>query len=617
MKCQVTFLQQNIVAQVPAGTTVFDAANWAGLPIDGTCGGRGACGKCKVKILQGANAQTKSDNRFLSSEESAEGWRLSCQAVVHADTVVAALRMMAAPKAATLVTGRKVMLDPNVRKFYLELPLPSLEDQRSDVKRVIDALNAKGFEVKAVPAVWRKLPTLLRENNFAITAVVCGDELIAIEAGDTTKCVYGLALDIGTTTVVGALINLVSGDVVAVQSVLNGQASFGADVIARISYALQEPNGLALLHAAITETISDLIDVLVSVSGVLRENIYEILAVGNATMMHLLLEINPQAIGVEPFIPAIQEPVTLIAEEVGMRLHSETRLSVIPHLGAYVGADIVAGVLATNLIRNKDDKLRLFIDVGTNGEIVLGSSKRALATAAAAGPAFEGAQIMCGMRACEGAIEGVKIDDDVHLRIVGENARPRGICGSGLIDAAAELLRFGLMDSSGRLASPETVRGRLPDALVNRLSVRDGSLSFLLSSPEEGIVLTQADIRALQFAKAAIASATGILMAKMGVQTSDLHETLLAGAFGSYISPANARAIGLVPWLPLEQIAAVGNAAGEGARIALLSCREREAAFHIPDFIEYTELSGRPEFNELFMKELAFLSPASLRRAEV
>jgi uncharacterized 2Fe-2S/4Fe-4S cluster protein (DUF4445 family) len=606
MKYQVTFLRQNLIARVPEGTTIFAAANWTGLPIDGACGGRGACGKCRVKILQGANTKTESDCRFLSSVEITEGWRLSCRSAVHADTIVDAPRMMAAPKAAPLGFGRKVLLDPNIRKLYLQLPAPSLEDQRSDIKRVTDALSAKGYVVRAVPAVWRELPDLLRANNFAATAVLCGDELIAVEAGDTTACVFGLALDIGTTTVVGALINLDSGAVVKVQSALNGQASYGADVIERIRYATQEANGLALLHAAIIETISNLIGTMVTDSGVSRENIYEVIVAGNATMMHLLLEIDPQAIGVEPFIPAIQGPVTLAADEIGVRLHPEARLTMIPHLGAYVGGDIVAGVLATSLVRNEDDKIRLFIDVGTNGEIVLGSSKRALAAAAAAGPAFEGAQITHGMRACEGAIEGVMIDEDVHVRIIGGNVPPIGICGSGLVDAAAELLKCGLLDVSGRLAFPDAVRGRLPDALVDRLAVRNGSLSFLLSSPAEGVVLTQADIRALQFAKAAIASGAGMLMARMGIQAGDLQETLLAGAFGSYINPASARAIGLVPWLPLDRIAAVGNAAGEGAKIALLSYREREAAFQIPDFIEYIELSGKPEFNELFTKELAF-----------
>ncbi len=610
MKHPITFLPQNLVTHAPEGTTVFNAANWAGLPIDSTCGGRGTCGKCKVKFLSGANSTTEADHGFLSDAELAAGWRLSCRAAVHAECVVEVPRMMTSPKAALLGYGRHVAIDPNVDKVYLQLPEPSLEDQRSDVQRVTDALRVEGYEARAVPAVWRALPKLLRAHAFAITAVVCGDELIAVEPGDTTDHNFGLALDIGTTTVVGAVVNLSSGAVAAVQSALNGQATFGADVISRISHAMLESDGLATLHARIVETINTLLDNLLAASGVARENIYEAVAVGNATMLHLLLGIDPEPIGVEPFIPAVAEAVRLPAAEIGLRLHPQARLSTLPHLGAYVGADIVAGVLATGLARNPDDKLRLYIDVGTNGEIILGSSRQMLATAAPAGPAFEGAQIKCGMRASAGAIEGVEITNDVRLQIIGGEVRPIGLCGSGLVDAAAELIECGLVEASGRLVRPEVVRGRLPDALVNRLVEVDGMRAFLLSPPEDGIVLTQTDIRALQFAKAAIASGANVLMAKLGVRAEDLHEVLLAGSFGSYINPASARTIGLVPpQVPVERIAAVGNAAGEGAKMALLSFREREAANRIPEFIEYIELSGRPEFNDIFTDALAFPSP--------
>ncbi len=298
--------------------------------------------------------------------------------------------------------------------------------------------------------------------------------------------------------------------------------------------------------------------------------------------------------------------MTLPAAEIGLRLHPQARLSTLPHLGAYVGADIVAGVLATGLAREQDDKMRLYIDVGTNGEIVLGSSRRTISTAAPAGPAFEGAQIKCGMRASDGAIEGVQIDDVVHLQIIGAATRPIGICGSGLVDAVAELVRVGLIDPSGKLMRPEETRGRFCDALLNRLVETNGVRAFLLSTPEENIVLTQPDIRALQFAKGAIAAGVDVLMQQLGITAQDLHEVLLAGAFGSDINPASARTIGLVPWVPVERIVAVGNAAGEGAKIALLSFREREAANRIPEFIEYVELSGRSEFNDIFTEALGF-----------
>jgi len=608
VKFQITFLPQNVVTHAPEGTTVFNAANWAGLAIDSTCGGRGTCGKCKVRFLQGVDGVTEADHRFLSEAELAEGWRLSCRAPLHADCLAEVPRLMTSPKAALLGYGQHVILNPNVAKVHLQLAEPTLEDQQSDLARLVEALDVEGYEVRVDPAVWRALPKTLRNSNFSITAVVCGDELIAVEPGDTTGQLHGLSLDIGTTTVVGAVVNLNTGAVEAVKSTLNGQAPYGADVISRVSHTMMEPEGLAALHTRIVETINALFDELLGMSGVTREDVYEVVVVGNATMIHLLLGIDPEPISVAPFIPAINEPVTLPAAEIGLKMHPQARLSTLPHLGAYVGADIVAGVLATGVVRNKDEKLRLYIDVGTNGEIVLGSARRALATAAPAGPAFEGAQIKCGMRASDGAIEGVQINGGaVHLQIIGGAVHPIGLCGSGLVDAAAELVKCGLVDASGRLLKPDEARERgLPEGLIARLVTVDGARAFLLSEPQDNIVLTQPDIRALQFAKGAIAAGVNVLLAHMGVTAGDLREVLLAGSFGSYINPASARLIGLVPWVPVERIVAVGNAAGEGAKICLLSFRERQAANRLPEFIEYLELSGRSEFNDIFTEALGF-----------
>src|SRR3990172_2112115 len=548
VKHPVTFLPQNLVTYAPEGTTVFNAANWAGLAIDSTCGGRGTCGKCKVRFLQGVDGVTEADHRFLSEAELAEGWRLSCRAPLHADCLAEVPRLMTSPKAALLGYGQHVILNPNVAKVHLQLAEPTLEDQQSALARLVEALDVEGYEVRVDPAVWRALPKTLRNSNFSITAVVCGDELIAVEPGDTTGQLYGLSLDIGTTTVVGAVVNLNTGAVEAVKSTLNGQAPYGADVISRVSHTMMEPEGLAALHTRIVETINALFDELLGMSGVTRENVYEVVVVGNATMIHLLLGIDPEPISVAPFIPAINEPVTLPATEIGLKMHPQARLSTLPHLGAYVGADIVAGGFATGGGRHKDEKLRLYIDVGTNGEIVLGSARRALATAAPAGPAFEGAQIKCGMRASDGAIEGVQINGGaVHLQIIGGAVHPIGLCGSGLVDAAAELVKCGLVDASGRLLKPDEARERgLPEGLIARLVTVDGARAFLLTEPQDNIVLTQPDIRALQFAKGAIAAGVNVLLAHMGVTAGDLREVLLAGSFGSYINPASSRLIGLV-----------------------------------------------------------------------
>jgi uncharacterized 2Fe-2S/4Fe-4S cluster protein (DUF4445 family) len=299
-----------------------------------------------------------------------------------------------------------------------------------------------------------------------------------------------------------------------------------------------------------------------------------------------------------PFTPAFMEPLSVGAREVGLDIHPHGFIQTLPALGAYVGADIVAGVLATGIVR--EDRLRVFVDVGTNGEIVLGSGQRALATAAPAGPAFEGSQIRCGMRATVGAIEGVTLSDRVELQIIGGDVPAEGICGSGLVDVVAQMLLAGLLDHSGRMKTAGDVPGH---PLRERLIDIDGVRAFLLA---DGVYLTQRDIRELQFAKGSIATGIKVLMDILGVETKDLEEVMLGGSFGSYLNPESARIIGLVPPVDVDRIIAVGNSAGEGAKIALLSYRERQVAFELPSRIEYVELSGRTDFNDAFVSVLAF-----------
>ncbi|HEX3508459.1 MAG TPA: ASKHA domain-containing protein, partial [Candidatus Dormibacteraeota bacterium] len=325
---------------------------------------------------------------------------------------------------------------------------------------------------------------------------------------------------------------------------------------------------------------------------------YEAVVVGNATMLHLLFGIDPSPLAVMPFTPAFMEPMLVAASEVGLDIHPNGYIQTLPALGAYVGADIVAGVLATSVVR--EDKLRVFVDVGTNGEILLGSAQRALATAAPAGPAFEGSQIRCGMRATEGAIEGVTLGDTVELQVIGGDVPALGICGSGLVDAVAQLLHVGLLDHSGRMKAAVDVPGH---PLADRLIEIDGVRAFLLA---EGVFLSQRDVRELQFAKGSIATGIKVLMDILGVEAKDLDEVLLGGSFGSYLNPESARVIGLVPDVDVDKIIAVGNSAGEGAKIALLSYRERQVAFELPSRIEYIELSGRSDFNDSFVAVLGF-----------
>lgn len=597
-KIEITYRPFDKVTRVPEGTTLFAAAHWIGLPIESTCGGRGTCGKCRVRVDEGDIEITPGDRRHLADEEIEQGWRLSCEAQTHDNCVVFVPDLMRAPKAAIMGVSRFVLLEPNVHKVHVRLPEPTLEDVRSDVERLRDELDREGFGLVVDLPALRHLPVSLRRAGFDVTVVLCGEHLVAVEPGDTIGRSYGVALDVGTTTVVAALMDLSTGAAAAVASNLNRQAPFGADVISRIGRTRSDETAAAELQRTVVETINALLAGVYAVAGVERDRVYEMVVAGNATMLHLLLAVDPHAIAVAPFVPAFRGPLDLPAAALGLDIHPEGRVQLLPSIGAYVGADIVAGIQATGLTR--EPELRLFVDVGTNGEIVLGSSERVLASAAPAGPAFEGGHITCGMRAADGAIEGVALDGDrVELQVIGDGA-PRGICGSGLIDAAAQLRLAGLLDASGRLAARTDVPSHpLAERLVE---VGDGR-AFVL---EGDVVLTQQDVRELQFAKGAIATGIGALMDAMGARAEDLHQVLLAGSFGTYINPESARIIGLVPPVPVERIVAVGNAAGEGAKMALVSFRERKMAFDLLDRVEYVELSSRPGFNETFLAAIAF-----------
>lgn len=615
-KVTINFRSHDKVTRVPPGMTIFNAASWIGLPIDSTCGAHGTCGKCKVRILQGYNGSTAADQKVFSKEELAEGWRLSCRAEVRQDVVCDVPRLMGNPKAALMGFGRHVILDPNVHKVALQLSPPSLKDQRSDVTRIMEALVDEGFDVQIPLPVMRQLPRVLREEGWRITAVIVGEELIGVEAGDTTSRSYGLAFDIGTTTVVGALMDLRSGAPLAIRSMLNGQAIHGADVISRISYAMINENGLAELTAKITQSLNTLVEQLLAQSGIPAGEIYEVVVAGNATMIQLLLGIDPTAIGVEPFIPTVDDALELKAADIGLRIHPQALLHCLPLLGAYVGADLMSGLLATGLAQMEG--VRLLVDVGTNGEIIMGSTERTVATAAPAGPAFEGAQIKSGMRASEGAIEAVTITaDSVQLQVIGDTL-PIGLCGSGLLDAVAQLRLTGLLLASGRFAKGDKVAKLVAPELAERLiSDEAGNREFVLAWGHETgngqiISLSQRDIRELQFAKAAIASGIDVVMAELGVTQDDLEEIYLAGSFGNYINPQSARIIGLVPPVPVGRIKAVGNASGEGAKMALLSFRERQIARSLPQIVEYHELSVREDFNDSFVSILQFPELADL-----
>ena len=594
--------------RVPPGVTVFDAASWNGIAIDSTCGGHGTCKKCRIRIEDGDAPASPLDARAFTPQELEAGWRLACRAQAAADLEIEVPPLVTRPKAATVGVGRQVILRPALQKRYVELDEPTLQDQRSDFRRLQDAID--DLELRAEAGVLRRLPRVLRESDFRVTAVVVDDLLIDVEPGDTTGRPHALAFDLGTTTVVATLIDVGTGTPVAVASMLNKQQPFGADVISRISATMLDDAALPRLTGLAAQTLQELADDVCEQAGIEPAQVYEVALAGNATMTAIALGVDPEPLGVAPFILAAQSYPEMPATELGLEVHPDARATVFPALGAYVGGDLVAGILATGMTR--DRRLRLLIDVGTNCEVVLGSADGVVCTAAPAGPAFEAAQIACGMRAAEGAIEVVRLRDGaVELDVIGD-AEPAGICGSGLVDAAAELVRVGLLDKSGRFVSQEEA-ARIEPELVSRLTARaDGTRIFVLhwasgeGDVEGAVYLSQRDVRELQFAKAAIATGWRLLVEDLGIAETEIQQVLLAGSFGSYLSPSSAIRIGLVPKLALPRIVAAGNVAGEGAKMALLSLQERHAAEAILDEVRYIELSDRPDFNDRFVDQLAF-----------
>jgi uncharacterized 2Fe-2S/4Fe-4S cluster protein (DUF4445 family) len=596
--------------RVPPGVSVFDSASWNGIAIDSTCGGHGTCHKCKVRVSP-ATAVTRHDARTFTPREIDDGWRLACLVQATRDHDVVVPPLTTRPKAATVGVGRQVILRPAVQKRYVELSEPTLEDQRPDLDRLLEAID--DLEPVADLHALRRLAGVLRQADFKVTAVVVDEALIDVEPGDTTAVRHAIAFDLGTTTVVATLLDLVTGTPVAVASMLNKQQPFGGDVISRISATMMDPAALGRLQDAAGQTLSELAEQVCREGGVDPQHVYEAALAGNATMTALALGIDPEPLGVAPFVQTTATPPTVLAGEIGLKLHPGARVALFPALGAYVGGDIVAGMLATGMDRDK--RVRLFIDVGTNCEIVLSDGERILSTAAPAGPAFEGGAIRCGMRAAEGAIEVVKLapdDPDVELGVIGD-VPPRGLCGSGLVDAVAELVKVGLLDASGRFVSDEVAKEVAP-GLADRLTFIGKERVFVLhrdrldADPTEGVVLTQRDVRELQFAKAAISTGWTLLMEELGLEHRDIQQVLLAGSFGSYLSAASAVRIGLVPQLPVLRIVAAGNVAGEGAKMALLSIRERAGALALLEEVTYVELSDRTDFNDRFVDLLAFPS---------
>lgn len=605
--CKVTFYPMDKEIEIPVGTPLKKAMDIAGLDFDFPCGGRGRCGKCRLQIRKGSVPPSDSDHDHLDEDEIEAGFRLACAIKIQDDLVVE-LPLADSREHKILVdaTEREMELKPHLRKIYREVPPPSIKDQQPDWDRLRDALGDRNYRISY--SALQALPGVLREKKFACTAVVAGNEVTGVEAGDTTERMLGMAFDIGTTTVVGYLMDLLTGKQLGVASSMNPQTKYGADVISRITYVGQEAGGLEELQKVIIETMNRIIEEAVDDAGYVREDIYAVAVVGNSCMHHLFLGLDPKYIALAPYVPVTGSPQDVDALTLGIQINPAGKVYVLPNIAGFVGADTVGVILATEM--DQSSEIKLAIDIGTNGEMVLGTRDRLLACSTAAGPAFEGAQISCGMRGTKGAIDSVQLGEDIVYTTIG-GEKPKGICGSGLIDAIAVMLEVGIIDSRGKILSGERLSGTRAERFADRIVEYEGVTSFMLAAAEDTangrpILIAQRDVRELQLAKGAIAAGVEILLEKYGVEPEDVFEVILAGAFGNYLDKHSACAIGLIPACLEDRVRPVGNAAGTGAKVALLSAGEYRRAAYITNFVEYEELAAYPKFTEIFSEALFF-----------
>ena len=604
-KIKVIFKPNNLVGYFLKGTSIYEAGKSLRIIADTPCGGHGICGKCKVQILKGQCNPNSTEREKIAQDDLNKGYRLACQTKISKEMVIFVPYSTRFVSAKVLVSGERprIKLNPNITKICIKLQEPSLSNNVADFENMKRCIKR---ELQVDVNLLREIPQKLRRFKFHITLVMHDNELIEVEQGNTVAQNYGIAFDIGTVTLVGTLLNLSTGEPLSVAWRINPQISFGEDIISRINYANLSKKGIKELNSLIINAINGMIDNLAYNAGINVKNIYEVVIVGNTVMHHLLLMIDTQTLAVSPYIPTIKSPINVRARKLGIKINPRGNIYFFPNIAGFVGGDTVSVILASLL--HKSNKIKLAIDIGTNGEIVLGSKHRLICCSTAAGPAFEGAHIECGMPAFDGAIEKVFIEnDELQYNVIGEQV-PKGICGSGLIDAVAELLKIGVIEQTGRILSKDALRAKVNDKLLERIIENGNELSFLLAYDRAGksIVLTQQDIRKIQIAKGAIRAGIEILKKQLGIDDKDIEEVLLAGAFGNYIRADSARIIGLVPPIPTKRIKFVGNAASTGAKIALLSKDAREEAKRIAEFVEYVELAGRSDFQEEFIKAMNF-----------
>jgi len=592
----------------------------AGISVEAPCGGFGICGKCKIRFLSGYIPEpTAEEQKHLTDFELQEGWRLTCQHRVEGDAVVFVPEESRPSIAQILTTAveRETDLLPAVKRFTVSIPPASTMDERSDVQRLLDAVRQQhglALASTSLPLpVLRSLPTALRQNR-EVTLVVHSAEpnqssvLAVVPKNESIRPLLGIAFDIGTTTLVGYLIDLETGKELTYAARLNPQVQFGDDVVSRLHHALQQPNGLRQLQQAVIRGMNEIIAECCQVANVSPTDIYELVCVGNTAMMHLLLGVSPEPIALAPYVPVFNEPVTVEAWRLGLKIHPNGLLTTLPCVAGYIGADTVAVVLTH--LHEPDGEPVVALDIGTNGEIVVRHQGQYWCASAAAGPAFEGGRIYQGMRAERGAISQVSVertDAKIWLKVqtLG-GSLPKGICGSGLIDAVAALIELGVIDETGRM------KNDLPEWKERFLSI-NGQKAFQLVSPNlsertEGIVLSQRDVRELQLAKGSIRAVTEVLLQVAGLDWEKVSQVIIAGAFGFFVNLKSAQKTGLLPPLPLERFFPVGNAAGAGAKLALRSIVERQRAKELARKMTHVPMTGNPAYEEALMEFIGFPS---------
>ena len=568
--------------------------------VNNNCGAKGKCGKCKVKILNEEYLKfTKSDEVHLSKDELDKGIRLSCMINIEDDIEIELINSKDDIQVLTDLYDNNTSLDIDIKKIYLELETPSLMDQRDDVKRVKDSLNMKDLYIDK--KTLGSISNILEKNNYKVTVTTYNNKLLHIQGNNREKYKYGIALDLGTTTLALYLLDLNEGRIISVLSKVNAQRSYGSDVISRINYTMENKNGLEELNECVISQINEMIDEISKLNNINKDEIYNIVVVGNTTMIHMLMKVPCKNIAIAPFIPSFTEKYECGALDIGINVNGI--ISLPPSISAYVGSDISAGILSSNM--SKNDKYSLLLDIGTNGEIALGNKDRILTCATAAGPAFEGANIKYGVGGIKGAISSIDLSKDKIYETINDET-PCGICGSAVLDITSELLKYEIIDETGRMIDYDEVEN---EYLRKRLNKDKSIKEFIIfQDDDKKISFTQKDIREVQLAKASIYAGIEVLLNENNLTYDDIENVYIGGGFGNFMNVESAVNIGMIPEAFKNKIKSIGNCAGKGAIDFLISEENKKEIVKIVDKCEYIELSKSKSFQEFYIDSISFES---------